>query len=116
MGDFKPFKNSMVKISNKKMNTSYEIYLALYQQLSENNNDDTLKNLKNNFKEDFFDLIVIDECHGGSAREDSNWRKILDYFRFATKIGMTATPKETKEVSNIDYFGEPIYIFTKKWN
>ena len=116
IGDFKPFKNAMTKITNRKMDTSYEIYLSLYQQLSENNNDlnDTLATLKENFNPNFFDLIIVDECHRGSARENSNWRKILDYFESATKIGMTATPKETKEVSNVDYFGEPIYTYSLK--
>ena len=96
------------------MDTSYEIYLSLYQQLSDNGNDDTLSLIKENFKSDFFDLIIVDECHRGSAREDSNWRKILDYFDKSAKIGMTATPKETKEVSNIDYFGEPVYTYSLK--
>ncbi len=114
IGDFKPFKNSMTKITHKNMDTSYEIYLSLYQQLSENDTSDSLALLKENFKPDFFDLIIVDECHRGSAREDSNWRKILDYFASATKIGMTATPKETKEISNIDYFGEPIYTYSLK--
>ena len=114
IGDFKPFKNKMTKIYHKKMDTSYEIYLSLYQQLSENDVEDSLAILKENFNRDFFDLIIVDECHRGSAREDSNWRKILDYFDKASKIGMTATPKETKEVSNIDYFGEPIYTYSLK--
>lgn len=114
IGDFKPFKNSMTKIYHKKMDTSYEIYLSLYQQLSENDTEDSLAILKENFSPNFFDLIIVDECHRGSAREDSNWRKILDYFSSATKIGMTATPKETREVSNIDYFGEPIYTYSLK--
>ena len=114
IGDFKPFKNSMTKIYHKKMDTSYEIYLSLYQQLSENETEDTLAILKENFNPDFFDLIIVDECHRGSAREDSNWRKILDYFNCSSKIGMTATPKETKEVSNIDYFGNPIYTYSLK--
>ncbi len=114
IGDFKPFKNFMTKIFHKKMDTSYEIYLSLYQQLSENETDDTLALLKENFNSDFFDLIIVDECHRGSAREDSNWRKILDYFDKASKIGMTATPKETREISNIDYFGEPIYTYSLK--
>lgn len=113
-GDFKPFKNSMTKIYHKKMDTSYEIYLSLYQQLSENDSEDNLALLKASFKPDFFDLIIVDECHRGSARDDSNWRKILDYFDKASKIGMTATPKETKEISNIDYFGEPIYTYSLK--
>lgn len=116
IGDFKPFKNSMYKVEHKKMDTSYEIYLSLYQQLSENKNssEDPLALLKESFNPDFFDLIIVDECHRGSAKEDSNWRKILDYFDKATKIGMTATPKETNEVSNIDYFGEPIYTYSLK--
>lgn len=114
IGDFKPFKNSMYKVEHKKMDTSYEIYLSLYQQLSENETEDSLALLKENFKPDFFDLIIVDECHRGSARDDSNWRKILDYFNKAAKIGMTATPKETNEVSNIDYFGEPIYTYSLK--
>lgn len=114
IGDFKPFKNNMTKIVRKKMDTSYEIYLSLYQQLSESDTEDSLALLKESFNPDFFDLIIVDECHRGSAREDSNWRKILDYFNKASKIGMTATPKETKEVSNIDYFGEPIYTYSLK--
>ena len=114
IGDFKPFKNSMTKIYHKNMNTSYEIYLSLYQQLSENDTEDNLALLKESFKPDFFDLIIVDECHRGSARDDSNWRKILDYFDKASKIGMTATPKKTKEISNIDYFGEPIYTYSLK--
>lgn len=114
IGDFKPFKNSMYKVEHKKMDTSYEIYLSLYQQLADNDSEDTLAILKENFQPNFFDLIIVDECHRGSAREDSNWRKILDYFSTASKIGMTATPKETKEISNIDYFGEPIYTYSLK--
>ena len=114
IGDFKPFKNSMYKVEHRRMDTSYEIYLSLYQQLSENEMQDSLALLKENFNSDFFDLIIVDECHRGSARDDSNWRKILDYFDKATKIGMTATPKETEEVSNIDYFGEPIYTYSLK--
>ena len=114
IGDFRPFKNSMYKVEHKKMDTSYEIYLSLYQQLSENETEDSLALLKESFNPDFFDLIIVDECHRGSARDDSNWRKILDYFNKATKIGMTATPKETNEVSNIDYFGEPIYTYSLK--
>ena len=114
IGDFKPFKNSMYKVEHKKMDTSYEIYLSLYQQLSNNDAEDPLELLKENFNSNFFDLVIVDECHRGSAREDSNWRKILDYFDKATKIGLTATPKETSEISNIDYFGEPIYIYSLK--
>lgn len=113
-GDFKPFKNSLTKIQRKDMDSSYEIYLSLYQQLSENDCEDSLEILKQNFKPNFFDLIIVDECHRGSARDDSNWRKILDYFDSASKIGMTATPKETREVSNIDYFGEPLFVYSLK--
>lgn len=113
-GDFKPFKNSMYKVSHKKLDTSYEIYLSLYQQLSENDVEDSLALLKDNFRPDFFDLIIVDECHRGSARDDSNWRKILDYFSSSAQLGMTATPKETNEISNIDYFGEPIYTYSLK--
>lgn len=114
IGDFKPFKNNMTKIVCKNMDTSYEIYLSLYQQLSESNTEDSLALLKESFNPNFFDLIIVDECHRGSAREDSNWRKILDYFNKASKIGMIATPKETNKVSNIDYFGEPIYTYSLK--
>lgn len=114
IGDFKPLKDSMTKITHRKLDTSFEIYMSLYQQLSESDTDDTLNILKENFAPNFFDLIIVDECHRGSAREDSNWRKILEYFDSAAKIGMTATPKETKEVSNIDYFGEPIYTYSLK--
>lgn len=108
--DFKSFDKVMTKIENHKMDSSYEIYMSLYHQLS---GEDTFEVFKQ-FKPDFFDLIIIDECHRGSAREESNWRKILDYFNDATHIGMTATPKETKEVSNIDYFGDSIYTYSLK--
>jgi type I restriction enzyme R subunit len=109
VNDFKPFGGAMTKITNRKVDKSYEIYLALYQAVSGTENaDDIFKQ----FSPDFFDLIVIDECHRGSAAEDSNWRRILDYFSSATHIGLTATPKETKEVSNITYFGEPIYTYS----
>jgi type I restriction enzyme R subunit len=108
--DFKPFEKIMTKISGKKLDSSYEIYLSLYQQLAGDENEEPFRE----FQPNFFDLIVVDECHRGSAREDSLWRKILEYFNGATQIGMTATPKETKEVSNIDYFGEPIYTYSLK--
>lgn len=111
--DFKPFEKYMTKVIDKKLNSSYEIYFALYQQLVSNDKEDVLKTLKQ-FKKDFFDLIIVDECHRGSAKEDSQWRNVLEYFNSATHIGMTATPKETKEVSNIDYFGEPIYTYSLK--
>ena len=109
--DFKPFGAAMTKISKRQIDTSYEIYLSLYQAVSGNEED---KNIYKQFSRDFFDLIVIDECHRGSAAEDSAWREILDYFASATHVGLTATPKETKEVSSIHYFGEPVYSYTLK--
>lgn len=110
-GDFKHFKDKMTVIKNRKIDKSYEVYLALYQGLSGSDED---ANAYKKFSKDFFDLIVIDECHRGSAKEDSAWREILNYFNKATHIGLTATPKETKDVSNIEYFGEPIYIYSLK--
>lgn len=109
--DFKPFKNVMTKVEKRKMDSSYEIFLALYQQLA--GNTDEFETFKQ-FSPDFFDLIVVDECHRGSAKEDSNWRKILEYFSSATQIGLTATPKETDIASNINYFGEPVYTYSLK--
>jgi len=109
--DFKPFGAAMTKISKRQVDTSYEIYLSLYQAVSGNEEE---KNIYKQFSRDFFDLIVIDECHRGSAAEDSAWREILDYFSSATHVGLTATPKETKEVSSIHYFGEPVYSYTLK--
>ncbi|MDX2367738.1 MAG: DEAD/DEAH box helicase family protein [Colwellia sp.] len=109
-GDFRHFKDAMTIIKNKNIDTAYNIYLALYQGLSDSKSDDAYKQ----FSPDFFDLIVIDECHRGSAKEDSKWREILNYFNNATHIGLTATPKETKEVSNQDYFGSPIYTYSLK--
>lgn len=110
-GDFRHFKDKMTVIKHKKIDKSYEIYLALYQGLTNYNED---KDAYREFSRDFFDLIVIDEAHRGSAAEDSSWREILDYFTTATQIGLTATPKETKEVSNIEYFGNPIYTYSLK--
>lgn len=107
--DFKPFGSAMTKISKRQANKSYEIYLSLYQAVFGTEEE---QNIYKQFSPDFFDLIVIDECHRGSAAEDSNWRKILEYFSNATQIGLTATPKETKDVSNTDYFGEPIYTYS----
>ncbi|MFC3679093.1 EcoAI/FtnUII family type I restriction enzme subunit R [Bacterioplanoides pacificum] len=134
--DFKPFAGAMAKLSPRgggmerngkkldielavkkdkdrvnKVDTSYEIYLGLYQALSGTEEE---RNVYKQFSPDFFDLIVIDECHRGSAAEDSAWRAILEYFDSATHIGLTATPKETKEVSNIHYFGEPVYTYSLK--
>ena len=109
--DFKPFEGKMTKIKNRVVDKSYEIYMALYQGISGYNE---FKNIYKEFSRDFFDLVIIDECHRGSAKDESAWREILEYFSPATQIGMTATPKETKTVSNIDYFGEPIYTYSLK--
>lgn len=108
--DFKPFQKIMTKVENRKMDSSYEVFLALYQQLSGGENLEVFKQ----FSPDFFDLIIIDECHRGSSKDKSAWRKILDYFSSATQIGLTATPKETKEISSSTYFGEPIYTYSLK--
>ena len=110
-GDFKHFKDKCHIIRHKKIDKSYEIYLALYQGLT--NYDDETDAYKE-FSSDFFDLIIVDECHRGSVDEDKAWHKILSYFSSATQIGMTATPKETKALSNIEYFGEPIYTYSLK--
>ena len=107
--DFKPFGSAMTKIQKRQANKSYEIYLSLYQAVTGNEEE---RNIYRQFSRDFFDLIVIDECHRGSAAADSAWREILEYFTSATQIGLTATPKETREVSNIDYFGEPLYTYS----
>lgn len=109
-GDFRHFKEAMTVIKHKQIDTAYNIYLALYQGLSDNNDDDAYKQ----FSPEFFDLIIVDECHRGSAREDSKWREILEYFKGATHIGLTATPKETKEVSSTEYFGDPLYTYSLK--
>jgi type I restriction enzyme R subunit len=111
VNDFKPFGSVMTKIKNRKIDPSYEIHLGLYQALTGPDEEDKV------FKTvspDFFDLIVIDECHRGSAAEDSSWREILDYFSNAIHLGLTATPKETQYVSNITYFGEPVYTYSLK--
>jgi type I restriction enzyme R subunit len=109
-GDFRHFKEAMTVIKHKQIDTAYNIYLALYQGLSDNNDADAYKQ----FSPEFFDLIIVDECHRGSAREDSKWREILEYFKGATHIGLTATPKETKEISSTEYFGEPLYTYSLK--
>jgi len=109
--DFSPFGEMMHKVSNRKVKKNYEIYLALYQAVT---GRDEWKQIYRQFPADFFDLVVIDECHRGSAAADSAWREIIDYFRSATHLGLTATPKETKEVSNISYFGDPIYTYSLK--
>lgn len=116
MDDFRSFGNKMVKIDQKLLSTpeminSYEIYLGLYQQLTGENGEESHYE---KFGKDFFDLIVIDEAHRGSAKEESNWRKIIEYFKSATQIGMTATPKEDGVTSNARYFGKPIYTYSLK--
>ena len=110
-GDFKHFKDKMTTVKHRMIDKSYEVYLALYQGLS---GADEEANAYKQFSPGFFDLIVIDECHRGSAKEDSAWREILNYFSKATHIGLTATPKETDEVSNIEYFGDPVYTYSLK--
>lgn len=138
VNDFRPFKGAMAKLSphakgvervdaqgqvtvedldlavnktTKVIDKSYEIYLSLYQAVTGTQEE---RNIYKQFSPDFFDLIVVDECHRGSAAEDSAWRDILTYFASATQIGLTATPKETEDVSNIDYFGEPLYTYSLK--
>lgn len=109
--DFAPFGEVMHKVTNREVKKNYEIYLALYQAVT---GKEEWKQIYRQFPADFFDLVVIDECHRGSAAEDSAWRDILDYFTTATHLGLTATPKETKEISNITYFGDPIYTYSLK--
>ncbi|MCB0262688.1 MAG: DEAD/DEAH box helicase family protein [Calditrichaeota bacterium] len=108
-GDFKHFKERMTVIRKKEIDKAFEIYLALYQGITDYDED---KDAFREFRPDFFDLIVVDECHRGSASADSAWREVLQYFNSAVHIGLTATPKETKSVSNIEYFGEPIYTYS----
>ena len=109
--DFKPFGQAMTKIKNRQVDKSFEVYLALYQGITGLEED---KKIYKQFSKDFFDLIVVDECHRGSAKQDSEWRDILEHYSSATQIGLTATPKETREISNIDYFGEPVYTYSLK--
>lgn len=109
--DFAPFGEVMHKITNREVKKNYEVYLALYQAVT---GREEWKQIYRQFPADFFDLVVIDECHRGSAADDSAWRDVLDYFAGATHLGLTATPKETKEVSNITYFGEPVYTYSLK--
>lgn len=124
--DFAPLEKTIHKINYAKDDpstiTSHEVYFSLYQQLTdredekedESGEEETVSRLTSLFSPSFFDLVIVDECHRGSAKKDSNWRKILEYFNAATQIGMTATPKETKYISNIDYFGDPIYTYSLK--
>ena len=113
--DFAPLEKVIHKINVAKDDrstiTSHEVYFSLYRQLV---GDDDKEHFRDLFLPDFFDLIIVDECHRGSAKEESRWRRILEYFSSATQIGMTATPKETKYVSNINYFGDPIYTYSLK--
>ncbi len=110
-GDFKHFRDKMTIVQKRQIDKSYEIYLAIYQGLTGNEEE---RNIFKQFSPDFFDLIIIDECHRGSAKEDSAWREVLTYFKSATQIGLTATPKETDTVSNAEYFGDPIYTYSLK--
>ena len=109
--DFAPFGEVMHKITNREVKKNYEIYLALYQAVT---GREEWKQIYRQFPADFFDLVVIDECHRGSAADDSAWREVLAYFSAATHLGLTATPKETKEVSNLTYFGDPVYTYSLK--
>ncbi len=109
--DFKPFEKVMVKVGQKKLDSAYEIYMSLYHQLA---GDDQTTEVFKQFQPGFFDLIIVDECHRGSAKENSNWRAILEYFKDATQIGLTATPKETEDISTQTYFGAPIYTYSLK--
>ena len=110
--DFRPFgQDIMTKVGNRTVDKSYEIYFALYQSLTGN---EEVKNIFKEFSPEFFDLVIVDECHRGSASEESAWRSVLEYFDHATQVGLTATPKETSQISNIDYFGEPIYTYSLK--
>lgn len=109
--DFAPFGEVMHKVTNREVKKNYEIYLALYQAVT---GREEWKQIYRQFPSDFFDLVVIDECHRGSAADDSAWRDVLEYFSSATHLGLTATPKETKDVSNITYFGDPIYTYSLK--
>jgi type I restriction enzyme R subunit len=107
--DFKPFGTAMTKITNRTVDKSFEIYLCLYQAVTGTEED---QNIYKQFSPEFFDLVIVDECHRGSAADDARWRQVLEYFSSATQIGLTATPKETKEVSNSEYFGDPLYTYS----
>jgi type I restriction enzyme R subunit len=111
VNDFKPFAGAMIKVTSHHFDPSYEVQLALYQAITGTHEEDkAFKNLSPGF----FDLIIIDECHRGSAAEDAQWREVLDYFSGAIQVGMTATPKETRYVSNANYFGKPVYVYSLK--
>lgn len=108
--DFRPFKKYMTKVQGATIDSAYEIYMALYHQLV--SNDESVPDPFTQVKPDFFDLIIVDECHRGSAKDDSAWRKVLEYFSSATQIGMTATPKAEAGANNLDYFGAPIFTYS----
>ena len=111
VNDFKPFGSVMAKVKNRKIDPAYEVHLALYQAIT---GPDEKEKIFKTVSPDFFDMIVVDECHRGSAAEDSSWREILEYFSGAIQLGMTATPKETKYISNLTYFGKPVYTYSLK--
>ena len=108
--DFRPFEKIVTKVQGKTLNSAYEIYMSLYHQLAGDEGAEPFRQ----FKPEFFDLVIVDECHRGSAKEESLWRRVLEYFNSATHIGLTATPTETKDASNTLYFGEPIYSYSLK--
>lgn len=108
--DFRPFKKVMTKVQGATIDSAYEIYMALYHQLV--SNEEHTPDPFTQVKPDFFDLIIVDECHRGSAKDDSAWRKVLEYFNTATQIGMTATPKAEEGANNLDYFGKPVYTYS----
>lgn len=109
--DFKYFEDKMVKVNRKDVDKAHEVYLALYQSMT---GTEDWQNIYKEFSKDFFDLVVVDECHRGSAKDNSAWREVLEYFEGATQIGLTATPKETKDISTSNYFGEPVYTYSLK--
>lgn len=109
--DFKHFGDKMIKVNRKNVSKAHEIYLALYQSMT---GSEEWQDIYKQFSPDFFDLVIVDECHRGSAKDNSVWREVLEYFSSATQIGLTATPKETKDVSTSNYFGEPVYTYSLK--
>lgn len=109
--DFKHFGDKMIKVNRQNIDKAHEIYLALYQSMT---GSEDWQNVYKEFSPDFFDLVIVDECHRGSAKDNSAWREVLEYFSSATQIGLTATPKETKDISTSNYFGEPVYTYSLK--
>ena len=101
----------MIKVNRQNIDKAHEIYLALYQSMT---GSEDWQNVYKEFSPDFFDLVIVDECHRGSAKDNSAWREVLEYFSSATQIGLTATPKETKDISTSNYFGEPVYTYSLK--